>query len=71
MLTDAEIIAQTNAWIKEVVIGCNFCPFAAKEMKLGRIHYEVIRSGDIKTACRRCHWSSIDLTVTKVSRPPC
>jgi uncharacterized protein len=37
-----KIIAQTKKWIMDVVIGCNFCPFAAKEMKRGSIHYEVL-----------------------------
>lgn len=49
MQTDTEIIAQTAAWIKEVVVGCNFCPFAAREMKSVSIHYEVIRSGNFET----------------------
>lgn len=40
---------QTKTWIKEVVIGCNFCPFASKELKLGRVHYQVVRSGDLTT----------------------
>ncbi|MEO5996305.1 MAG: DUF1415 domain-containing protein [Chitinophagaceae bacterium] len=49
MQTDTDIIKQTSAWIQEVVVGSNFCPFAARELKLGSIHYEVIRSGDINT----------------------
>jgi uncharacterized protein len=36
------IIAQTKKWIIDVVIGCNFCPFAAREIKRGSIHYEVL-----------------------------
>jgi hypothetical protein len=36
-----QIIAQTKKWIADVVIGCNFCPFAAREFKQNRIHYEV------------------------------
>lgn len=47
--TDENIIAQTSKWIKDVVVGCNFCPFAAKELKRGSIHYQVLRSADIKT----------------------
>ena len=35
------IIAQTKKWILDVVIGCNFCPFAAKEYRLDTIHYHV------------------------------
>ena len=36
------IIAQTKKWITDVVVGCNFCPFAAKEVKRNSIHYEVL-----------------------------
>ena len=45
-----EIIAQTKNWIKEVVVGCNFCPFAAKELKQDTVHYEVSAAVDIKAA---------------------
>jgi len=33
MSTDEEVIEQTKRWINDVVIGCNFCPFAAKVVK--------------------------------------
>lgn len=36
------IIGQTKKWIAEIVVECNFCPFAAKELRLGSIHYEVL-----------------------------
>jgi len=36
-----QIISQTKKWITDVVIGCNFCPFAAREVKRGRVHYQV------------------------------
>ena len=49
MANEEAIIAQTKNWIKEVVVGCNFCPFAARELKRGSIHYEVISSADRKT----------------------
>jgi len=35
------IIEQTKKWIIDVVIGCNFCPFAAKEIRQNTVHYEV------------------------------
>jgi len=38
----SQVIAQTQAWIEKVVVGCNFCPFAAREVRLGGIHYEVL-----------------------------
>ena len=39
--TSTEIIAQTVKWINDVVIGCNFCPFAARAVKQQTIHYQV------------------------------
>jgi hypothetical protein len=37
-----KVINQTIAWIKSVVIGCNFCPFAAKAMMQKSIRYVVL-----------------------------
>lgn len=37
-----KIITQTTNWIKNVVIGCNFCPFAAKAMLRSTIRYVVV-----------------------------
>ena len=34
-------ITETRNWITNVVVGCNFCPFAARELKLDTIHYQV------------------------------
>lgn len=36
-----QIIDQTKKWINDVVVGCNFCPFAAKAVKQQTIHYQV------------------------------
>lgn len=41
-LTTDQIIQQTRNWITEVVIACNFCPFAAREVKRNSIHYQVV-----------------------------
>ena len=46
----AEIIAQTRNWIKVTVIGCNFCPFAAREVKQNSVRYEVAYAGSAITA---------------------
>lgn len=40
------IIEQTKKWVTDVVVGCNFCPFAAREVKKGSIHYEVLENAD-------------------------
>jgi hypothetical protein len=39
--TTAQIIEQTRKWITDVVIACNFCPFAAREVKRNSVHYQV------------------------------
>ena len=35
------VIQQTKKWVELVVIGCNFCPFAAKEVRHDKVHYEI------------------------------
>lgn len=41
-MTESQIITQTQNWINSVVIGCNFCPFAAKAMLKKSIRYVVL-----------------------------
>jgi uncharacterized protein len=43
------IINQTKKWITDVVIGCNFCPFAAGEIKKNTVHYQVEFSTDLNS----------------------
>ncbi len=43
------IIDQTKKWIADVVVGCNFCPFAAREVKRDSISYEVLQQADMET----------------------
>ncbi len=49
-LTDATIIAQTSQWINSVVIGCNFCPFAAKAMLRKSIRFVVLPEATLEGA---------------------
>lgn len=49
MHTTEQVIAQTKKWITDVVIGCNFCPFAAREIKRNTVNYIVEESNDIAT----------------------
>lgn len=37
-----QVIERTRKWIMEVVIKCNFCPFAAREVKRDSIRYAVV-----------------------------
>ncbi|MCW3463900.1 DUF1415 domain-containing protein [Chitinophaga nivalis] len=46
----AEVIAQTKNWIRELVIGCNFCPFAAREVKRDSIRYQVVNVTTVLSA---------------------
>jgi hypothetical protein len=52
MPSDEQVIEQTKNWIREVVIGCNFCPFAAREVKQNSIHYQVEASDGVDTCLR-------------------
>ncbi len=47
MTTEENIINQTKKWITDVVVGCNFCPFAAREIKANTVFYKIENS--IKT----------------------
>ena len=44
-----QIIEQTKKWINDVVIGCNFCPFAAKVVKQQIVFYRVEVSISVAT----------------------
>jgi uncharacterized protein len=41
MCTPEQIVEQTKKWINDVVIGCNFCPFAAKVVKQQTVFFKV------------------------------
>ena len=44
-----QVITDTKNWVNNVVVGCNFCPFAAKEVKKGSIQYTVLDEATLKT----------------------
>ncbi|MBO9634383.1 MAG: DUF1415 domain-containing protein [Chitinophagaceae bacterium] len=39
--SNQQVIDRTLNWIREVVIKCNFCPFANQEVQRNSIHYQV------------------------------
>jgi hypothetical protein len=41
MVNSLQILEQTKNWINRVVIGCNFCPFAAQVVKKQTVFYKV------------------------------
>lgn len=42
IITAQQAISQTKKWVNDVVIGCNFCPFAAREVKQDKVQYRVL-----------------------------
>ena len=46
-MTSEQIIDRTKKWIVDVVIGCNFCPFAANVVKQQTIFYKVEESNEM------------------------
>lgn len=46
-MTHEQVIERTKKWIIDVVIGCNFCPFAANVVKQRSIFYKVEESVDM------------------------
>lgn len=46
MVTNERAIEQTKKWVNDVVVGCNFCPFAAHVIKQQRVYYCVEQSKD-------------------------
>ena len=47
MFTPQHIIDQTKKWINDVVVGCNFCPFASNVLKQQTAHYQVETSASL------------------------
>ncbi|MBX9923187.1 MAG: DUF1415 domain-containing protein [Rhabdochlamydiaceae bacterium] len=47
MSSSQQIIDQTITWIHKVVVGCNFCPFAARTLQQHQVHYQVESSTNI------------------------
>lgn len=60
MQKDNQAIEQTKKWIIDVVIGCNFCPFAANVVKQQQVFYRVEHS-DALTVC-------LDVFLQEISR---
>ena len=43
-----DYIACTKTWLSTVIIELGLCPFAKREFEAGRIHYDVIETGDLQ-----------------------
>ena len=42
------LISSTKAWLSDVIIKHNFCPFAKREFDRGTIHYAVIETAEVQ-----------------------
>ncbi len=49
-MTSDTIITQTTQWVNSVVIGCNFCPFAAKAVLRKSIRYVVLPDATLESS---------------------
>jgi len=47
--TEAQVIQETECWLKDIVLRHNFCPFAHKPFKQETIHYIVSQESDAET----------------------
>lgn len=52
MVSPQQVIEQTKKWINEVIVGCNFCPFAATVIKQQTVYYRVEASTTIKSCLK-------------------
>ncbi len=63
-ISDELIISQTKTWLMQVVIGSNFCPFAAREYNRGSIRYVVVPSRglevDLQSFLAECRHLDVD-----------
>jgi len=48
-MNSEQVIDRTKKWIIDVVIGCNFCPFAANVVKQQTIFYNVEENKELET----------------------
>jgi hypothetical protein len=75
MISNEEAIHKTAQWIKQVVIDCRFCPFAALPVKKNTVRYAVERSGDtdvvLNTIIAECEYleENSDVETTFVILP--
>ena len=45
-MTEAEVVARTQAWVEQVVIGLNLCPFAKAVVAKRQVRYAVCMDSD-------------------------
>ncbi|MEO7176934.1 MAG: DUF1415 domain-containing protein [Saprospiraceae bacterium] len=48
MSSESPFVAHTKSWIEKIIIGCNFCPFAAKPYRLNQIEYRLAGTEEVE-----------------------
>jgi hypothetical protein len=64
MPTNEQVVEATRKWITDVVIGLNFCPFAAREMKLGTVHFSICGGVSLSDALAAFSEEAMRLNIT-------
>lgn len=54
MLNDSTIIEQTQHWVRSVIVGLNFCPFAKRELESETIHFQVSNESGLGSSMEEC-----------------
>ncbi|MFK5913425.1 MAG: DUF1415 domain-containing protein [Woeseiaceae bacterium] len=58
--SDADIITQTKAWLSNVIIAHNYCPFAKQVIKSDRVRYQIIHETEfnslLESVMKECLW---------------
>ena len=47
MVSEEQVVGATKAWVEEMVIGQNLCPFAQREVLSNRVRYQITLSEDV------------------------
>ena len=60
-------VRQTRAWLRDVIIGHQFCPFAKREYDADRIHYAVIEVKSLEALIEQVltHCAALDKDISR------
>lgn len=58
--SDADIITQTKAWLNNVIVAHDYCPFAKQVIKAERVRYQIIHKTEfnslLESVVKECLW---------------
>lgn len=61
-MNPSNVAAQTQAWVEQLIVKYNICPFARKELENQTIHYAVINDGSMENILTQleAEWQRLD-----------